>query len=614
MNQKCDSNRSQNTQAWDQIDAVCERFEISWRESECPKAEEWVTQVPQPLQNELLGELLLIEIEYRRRKGESIMLPELQLRFPEKKQWLEQLLRDSRTNEQVLLPGEQLGRYRVRHAIEHGAFGSVYLARDEDLDRDVAIKVPRCHAQDLSAHDQLVHESKILASLSHPGILPVFDVGRLETGIPFVVLEFLAGGSLADRLKLGPLPWKQAVLWISQLGQAMHYVHVHGLIHRDFKPANILIDEKQQVRISDFGLAFFVPSVTSVAKGVAGTPCYMAPEQLADDSEANVSADIWSLGMVFYEMLTGRRPFTRNQIESLVESETSVQLPPPSSLHPAIPASVDAICLKCLKPKAADRFPSVGHFVESIQKRVLKKPLISRRQVIAATAVAAATGGAAWQFARKFFPAATPDLQTNLNVLAWSEDRGIRWVTHAEALPVQPGESIRIHATLSRPAFAYLVWIDSQANVLPLFPGAEGRWEWCGTEIDSVSEISLPHQAKQGWVMEVDRPGMETLLLLVAEKRLSKSQLEQVQRACSNWLPQPPTKQPAIFHFHNGRLDLENSSQMRSPNLSPASPLKHALFQNQHRLFAKTQGLFVEVSSLTFSCGTLDKKARTPAT
>jgi hypothetical protein len=214
-----------------------------------------------------------------------------------------------------------------------------------------------------------------------------------------------------------------------------------------------------------------------------------------------------------------------------------------------------------------------------------------------------------WQFTRKFFPAATPDLQTNLNVLAWSEDRGIRWVTHAEALPVQPGESIRIHATLSRPAFAYLVWIDSQANVLPLFPGAEGRWEWCSTEIDSVSEISLPHQAKQGWVMEVDRPGMETVLLLVAEKRLSKSQLEQVQRACSNWLPQPPTKQPAIFHFRNGRLDLENSAQMRSPNLSPASPLKHALFQNQNRLFAKTQGLFVEVSSLTFSCGTLDKKA-----
>lgn len=269
------------------------------------------------------------------------------------------------------LIGKSLGRYEILEELGEGGMAVVYRANDSRLDRDVAIKVIRKGAFPADHIDRILkrfeREAKALAGLSHPNIMKVHDYGEHE-GSPYLVMEYLPGGTL--KKKMGkPMPWEQAIQLILPIAEALDYAHSQNMIHRDVKPSNILLTQRGQPMLTDFGIAKILEvgegqTLTGTGMGV-GTPEYMSPEQWKGKSSPR--SDIYSLGVVLYELLAGRKPYIADTPADLLLKQAIEPLPRLSMFAKGLPAGVEKVLFKALEPKPEDRYASISEFVSALE-------------------------------------------------------------------------------------------------------------------------------------------------------------------------------------------------------------------------------------------------------
>src|SRR6266498_1706218 len=266
------------------------------------------------------------------------------------------------------LTGKQLGPYQIIASLGEGGMAAVYKAYHPAMERHVALKIlPRHFASDAEFVNRFKQEAKVLAQLQHPHIVPVFDFGE-QDGYTYLVMPFIRSGTLAELLKGEPLPFEQIRTICSQVGGALDYAHGHSVVHRDVKPRNVLIDESGYCLLTDFGLAKILEGNESLTNSgaILGTPAFMSPEQGLGES-IDRRSDIYSLGVILYELATGRTPYRAETPMALMIKHISDPLPPPTRFNPMLPEALEAIILKALAKNPQDRYQTAVLLVKALQ-------------------------------------------------------------------------------------------------------------------------------------------------------------------------------------------------------------------------------------------------------
>ncbi len=250
---------------------------------------------------------------------------------------------------------ESLGRYRIADLIGQGAMGIVYRARDPIIDRVVALKTldPHLTGEALRHfNERFFREAQSAGRLNHPNIVTIYDAGEAD-GNAYIAMEYLEGPSLRQVLDdHPPLPLSRVLEIGAQVARGLAYAHEHGVVHRDVKPANVILVNGRRPKITDFGIAGAAGDVSSE---LAGSPKYMAPEQVRGEA-LDGRADVFSLGAVLYELLTGKQPFTGENVEAIIAAVREHEPPPPSALDPRVPREVDRVIMRMLAKRAEDRY------------------------------------------------------------------------------------------------------------------------------------------------------------------------------------------------------------------------------------------------------------------
>lgn len=271
------------------------------------------------------------------------------------------------------LVGKTLGDYKLEAIIGEGGMATVYKGYQISLNRPVAVKV--LYHQEGSSLARFKREAKVIASLRHRNILIIYQYDDYE-GMPYIAMEYIAGGTLEDRLKGEPMDWKRVINLIVPIAEALHYAHSHGVVHRDVKPSNILMPQEDWPVLADFGLV----KQSDEQEGLTltgtfmGTPNYISPEQ-ARDLPITPRADMYSLGVVMFEMIAGRLPFSYKVSNKILLAHVMEDPPLPSTFNPDCPPALEEIILKTLKKSPDERYPSMQEMIDAL-KALLHAPAL----------------------------------------------------------------------------------------------------------------------------------------------------------------------------------------------------------------------------------------------
>jgi serine/threonine protein kinase/DNA-binding SARP family transcriptional activator len=369
-----------------QVNAICNRFEKTWQTGPRPSIKEYLGSAPEPARSELLTELIALDIAYRQQAGEVPDADEYRARFPSLPLQFASLLDDQTPASPESLP-ETVGEpptvpgYEILGVLGRGGMGIVYKARHRHLQRLVALKMILAggHAgpQELA---RFRVEAEAVARLQHPNIVLIYEVGELQ-GLPYCVLEFVDGGSLAKKLAGTPQPPREAAHLVATLAGAVHAGHQRGVVHRDLKPDNVLLTVDGTPKVADFGLAKKLDASTghTPSHAIVGTPSYMAPEQArGQGKQVGPAADVYALGAIFYEALTGRPPFKAATPMETMLQVVSDEPVPPRRLQPAVPVELETISLKCLSKEPAHRYPSAAALTDDLNRFLNGEPIRAR--------------------------------------------------------------------------------------------------------------------------------------------------------------------------------------------------------------------------------------------
>ncbi len=276
------------------------------------------------------------------------------------------------------MTSQQIGRYRIERRLGEGRISRVYLAQDPEIDRPVAVKVLRNRlALDSHSRTQFIREARVVASLEHPCIIPVYDIGEYE-GQLFIVMPFMANGSLADRMSKNPLSELDAVKIFQDIIPALSEAHHNGIVHRDLKPSNILFDRHNRAFLSDFDLAKLLDETSSSTSGIVGTPHYISPEQVFDHP-VDARSDIYSLGIILYEMLTGRVPFDADTTIALIMKQSLEAPIAPRQVNPSLSEWVEQVILRAIAKIPDERYQSADEMLTELERVSDTQPHSSRQ-------------------------------------------------------------------------------------------------------------------------------------------------------------------------------------------------------------------------------------------
>lgn len=258
------------------------------------------------------------------------------------------------------IPSVLGGRYEMQSLISEGGFGQVWRAQDTSLLRPVAIKITAVNC---------LAEARRVAQLKHQGIVTVHDVGNVD-GLCYIVFDLVDGITLSERIEQMPLNWKTSAQIVAQVAESVHFAHSKGFIHRDIKPDNILLDENDIPVLADFGIAVTECELRHEAMTSVGTLAYMAPEQLQVVGLIDTRTDVYGLGVVFYQLLTGNLPFADSNLSGLREKILAGGPIPPRTFDAAIPSEYETICLKCLSIDQESRYPTAKSLAEALNAQL----------------------------------------------------------------------------------------------------------------------------------------------------------------------------------------------------------------------------------------------------
>jgi serine/threonine-protein kinase len=269
------------------------------------------------------------------------------------------------------LTGKQFGPYQIVAPLGEGGMAAVYKAYQPAMDRHVALKVlPRHLANDPAFVARFQQEVRVLARLQNPHILPVYDFGQAE-GYTYIVMPLMSSGTLSSLLTGQPLPLQRVLTIVTQIGEALDYAHARGLVHRDVKPSNILLDESGNCLLTDFGLAKMVEGAAhlTTSGAIMGTPNYMSPEQ-GMGQKLDGRSDLYSLGVILYEMVSGRVPYNAETPMGVMIKHINDPLPPPRTLNPDLPQRVERVITKALAKDPSNRYATAGELVHDLQTAI----------------------------------------------------------------------------------------------------------------------------------------------------------------------------------------------------------------------------------------------------
>jgi predicted Ser/Thr protein kinase len=280
---------------------------------------------------------------------------------------------------------EKIGIYEIKSELGRGGMATVYLAYDPRFEREVALKVlPREMLHDPQFRVRFEREAKTIAKLEHSAIVPVYDVGE-EDGQPYFVMRYMTGGTLSDRLAKGPLSLQDAAHLIDRIASALDEAHAKGFIHRDLKPGNILFDRPGEPYISDFGIAKFTSSQTNVTgSAIVGTPAYLSPEQAQGDANIDGRSDIYAVGVILYEMLSGKQPYQADTPMGVVVKQITDPVPHILDVQPNLPPGLEGVIEKAMAKNRDERFSTTRELSDALNEVVRGEPSQDGKTIIAA--------------------------------------------------------------------------------------------------------------------------------------------------------------------------------------------------------------------------------------